>query len=303
MRIFITGASGYLGSAVSAALARSDHEVLGLVRSESKASRAARAEVRPVIGSMQEPARWIDEVRTCEVLIHCAAEYSPQVWDLDCSTAEALIGAAYETRRPRLFVYTSGVWIYGNTGGRMVTEAAAPNPPAFAAPRLQNEELVLRENRGTLRTLIVRPGCVYGGSGGLTGAWFDSAASAGAARVVGDGRFRWSMVHIEDLADLYRRAVESPWRGEIFNATDRSRFSVLECAMAASYAAGAGGKVQLVPFEEASQQMGSYAECLTLDQHVDSSHAVRLLGWQPRHGGFVDGAERYYASWRAAHGV
>jgi len=300
MRIFITGASGYIGSAVAAALARADHHVFGLVRSESKAYRAARAEVHPVIGSLQEPEHWIDTARSCEVIIHCAAEYSPQVWDLDSRTAETLLTAAWETRRPRLFVYTSGVWVYGATGGQAVTEANAPNPPAFAAPRLKNEELVLRENRGTLRTLIVRPGCVYGGSGGLTGAWFDSAVTEGAARVIGDGGFRWSMVHIEDLADLYRRAVESSCRGEIINATDRSRFSVLECAMAASFAAGAGGKVHLVPFDEASQQMGPYAECLTLDQHVDSSHAVRLLGWQPRHGGFVDGAERYFISWRAA---
>jgi len=299
MRIFITGASGYIGSAVAAALARVDHEVIGLVRSESKANRAARAEVRPVIGSMQEPERWIGEARTCDAIIHCAAEYSPQVWDLDSRTAEALLNAAWETRRPRLFVYTSGVWVYGNTGGRMVSESTAPNPPVFATPRLASEDLVMRENRGTLRTLIVRPGCVYGGSGGLTGAWFDSAAG-GAARVVGDGRFRWSMVHIDDLADLYVRAVESPWRGEIFNATDRSRFSVVECAMAASFAAGAHGKVQLVPFEEASREMGGYAECLTLDQHVDSSKAVRMLGWQPKHGGFVDEAERYFRAWKAA---
>ena len=302
MRIFITGASGYIGSAVAAALARADHDVVGLVRSESKAHRAARAEVHPVIGSMQESERWIDAARSCEVIIHCAAEYSPQVWDLDSRTAETLLAAAYETRRPRLFIYTSGVWVYGATGGHPATEATAPNPPAFAAPRLKNEELVLRENRGTLRTLIIRPGCVYGGSGGLTGAWFDSAVTEGAARVIGDGRARWSMVHVEDLADLYRRAVESSWRGEVINATDRSRFSVLECAMAASFAAGAGGKVHLVPFEEASQQMGPYAECLTLDQHVDSSHAVRLLGWQPRHGGFVDGAERYFISWRSGAG-
>jgi nucleoside-diphosphate-sugar epimerase len=108
------------------------------------------------------------------------------------------------------------------------------------------------------------------------------------------------MVHVEDLADLYVRAVESPYSGEVFNGTDRSRFTQLECARAAARAAGSNAEPVVISLDEARRALGSWAEGLALDQHVDSRKAVALLGWQPRHGGFVDGAARYYRAWRAS---
>src|SRR5688572_22927217 len=108
------------------------------------------------------------------------------------------------------------------------------------------------------------------------------------------------MIHLQDLADLYLRAAESSHRAQIFNAVDRSRFTQLDCARAASRAAGAGGKVAHLTPEEGHAAFGPMAECLAFTQHVDASKAVRLLGWQPRHGGFVDGAARYFTSWKAS---
>ena len=86
----------------------------------------------------------------------------------------------------------------------------------------------------------------------------------------------------------------------MFNATDRSRATVLECARAASQAAGAGGQVSHWTVDEAEKKFGSTARCQLMTQHVDSSKAVRVLGWQPRHGGFVDDVARYHAAWRAS---
>ncbi|MCZ6677653.1 MAG: hypothetical protein O7E52_10415 [Candidatus Poribacteria bacterium] len=67
----------------------------------------------------------------------------------------------------------------------------------------------------------------------------------------------------------------------------------------AARAAEFAGEIQYVPVAEASQAMGDFAACLALDQHVDGRKAVRLLGWQPKHGGFVDEVETYFASWKA----
>ena len=106
------------------------------------------------------------------------------------------------------------------------------------------------------------------------------------------------MVHVADLARAYRLAAESPWRREIFNVSDRSRFTVYECAEAASRAAGAEGRVSTIPVEDAAKEMGPFAEALAADQHIDSSKAVRQLGWQPRHGGFADSAARCYLAWK-----
>lgn len=298
MKVFITGASGFIGNAVAQAFSQAGHRVYGLVRSKEKARPLAAAEIEPVLGTMQDPESYGEAARACSVLIHCAAEYSPQSTELDRRTMDALISNARQSQKPCTVIYTSGVWLYGNTGMEAADESSSSNPPAFVAARIQTEKNVLEANSGLVRTLVLRPGCVYGGSGSLTADWFSDAAKNGAARIVGDGSYRWTMIHVHDLAQLYRLAGESSFGGEIFNATDRSRFTILECATAASRAAGSGRVIQ-VPLEEAIKTMGPIATCLALDQHVDSSKAVRWLGWQPRHGGFVDGVARYYLAWKA----
>lgn len=300
MKVFITGASGYIGSAVAGTFARAGHEVVGLVRSEEKAAGLAAVEGRPVTGSMQEPESYAAAARESQVLIHCAAEYSSEYMALDGKTVDTLLASAAESGGPRLIIYTSGVWVYGNTGCDAVDESTPLRAPSFLSGRIEHEGRVLDATQGRIRTLVIRPGCVYGGRGGLTGSWFESAEKEGAARMIGDGKNRWAMIHVADLADLYLRAAESPWGGEIFNATDRSRFTVGECAEAASRAAGAEGRTSSLSLEEAAKAVGPMAEGLSLDQHVDSSKAARMLGWRPRHGGFVDGAGRYYSSWKAS---
>ena len=303
MRVFVTGATGFIGGAVAAACERAGHEVWGLVRDKNKARRVEEAEIRPVFGALDDPASYSAAARDCHVLVHCAAESSARQWDLDRSAIETLLDAARSAGTVRKVIVTSGVWLYGDTGSQMVDESSPLNPPAPVAQRPGHEQMVLAANGGRLQTLVIRPGCVYGGAGSLTGLWFDSAVKEGAARIVGDGAVRWAMVHIQDLADLYVRAAESPWGGEIFNATDRSRFTVLECARAASLAAGHDGKVATVAVADAVKTMGAWAACLAMTQHVDSRKAVRLLGWQPRHGGFVDGAQRSFIAWRAHAGM
>ncbi len=302
MRVFVTGATGYIGSAVAAELARAGHEVYGLARSEVKARQAAALEVHPVEGDLGDPDSYREAARACEALVHCAVEYGARQWELDRLTVDSFLAVAREAGLPRLVLYTSGVWLYGTTGDVMVDEASPVDPPEAVRPRVGHERRVLEAASGRLRTLVVRPGCVYGGAGGLTAPWFAAATREGSPRIVGDGCFRWSWVHLADLARGYRLAVESPCSGEVFNLTDRSRPPVLECARAVSFACGGDGAVRTVSVEQARGEMGAVAECFALDQHVDSSRAVRRLGWQPRHGGFSDGVARYAAAWRAVAG-
>lgn len=300
MKVFITGASGYIGSAVAAAFARAGHHVRGLVRSPEKGQALARLEVEPVVGSLDDAASLAAGVQDCQVVVHAAVEYSPRQFELDGQTVRTLTGLMAETRLPRTFLYTSGVWIYGDTGGAAVTEGTPVKPMPKVAKRVDVEQAVLAANAGALKTLVLRPGCVYGGSGSLTAAWFESAEAGGAARIVGEGANRWAMVHVADLADAYVRAARSGFGGEVFNVTDRSRFTVLECARAASRAAGKEGRVEVLPLADARAKMGPLADCLALDQHVDSRRASEALGWVPQAGGFVDGVERYYLAWKAS---
>ncbi len=151
-----------------------------------------------------------------------------------------------------------------------------------------------------LKGIVIRPGVVYGRQGGLTSAWFlEGAYRQRALKVVGDGTNRWSMVHIDDLARGYvLRQRAGLWATYSTSATARDS-TVTEMAQAAARAAGYSGKIQYIPLEDAVKEMGLYAECLALDQQVDGSKAMRLLSWTPRHQGFVDGIETYFASWKA----
>ena len=129
--------------------------------------------------------------------------------------------------------------------------------------------------------------------------WFAPAAKGEAPTIVGDGTNRWPLVHVDDLADAYVRAAESTLRRDVINVTDRSRETVTTMVTALSEAAGYHGAPRYLAAAEAATTLGTLAECLTLDQHVDSSKAVRVLGWQPRHGGFSDQAAEYFDAWKA----
>lgn len=298
MKIFITGASGYIGAAVAAAFARRGHETAGLVRSQDKARILNRSEVSAVIGDLRSPDSYRAAAAAADVLVHCAVDYSAHE-GLDRSAVETLLSASEGSRKAAV-IYTSGVWLYGDTDGKTVDETVALQKGAIIPWRLDHEKLVLAASGGTRRTLVLRPGCVYGGRGSLTSMWFQSALDKKAAVIAGDGQNRWALVHAEDLAALYVLAAESAVSGELLNATDRSRETVLEMAQAASRAVGSGGKVKTLTPEEARAAFGGLAEGLLLDQQVDSSKAERLLGWTPRVSGFAAGAERFALAWDAA---
>jgi nucleoside-diphosphate-sugar epimerase len=296
MRIFVTGATGYIGGAVAAALRRAGHDVRGLVRSQEKAARLRRYEIEPVVGDLGRPGSYHEALDECSVLVHAAVDYAGGVVEPDRSAIDTLLGAASRGARPKTILYTSGVWIYGDTGGHRADETTPPTPAPMMHWRPAHERLVL-DSPGA-RGLVIRPGCVYGLAGSLTGNWFEGVEREGEVTVVGDGTNRWAMVHIHDLADAYVRLAESGYSGEIFNVTDRSRSTLRGMAEAAARAAGRPGAVRLVPVEEALKSMGEIARCLALDQHVDSRKAVSRLGWQPRHGGFIDAVDTFYAAWK-----
>jgi nucleoside-diphosphate-sugar epimerase len=297
MNIFITGATGFVGFSVATAYRRAGHTVWGLVRSDEKARLVARHEIRPVIGTMQKPDTWKEAAAKSAVLIHAAFDYQADSLALDRRTVQELLSLGRHGPQPKTLIYTSGVWVYGNTHGDLVDETTPLQPPKLVAQRPETEQQVLKSS--DVRGFVVRPGCVYGRQGGLTATWFGGTATQNGLQAIGDGKNRWAMVHADDLADAYLRIGESGLSGGVFNITDRSRWSIREMLDAVARAAGYSGEIKFVPVAEAAASMGDFAECLALDQHVDARKAVRLLGWQPKHGGFVDNADTYYLSWKA----
>ena len=282
MRIFLTGATGYVGSAVLDALLRGGHAVTALVRDPEKAERMTMRGVQPVVGELSRPATYASAAEACDSIVHTAFENSKRGPDVDREAIDALLGAAIRHASKGhavSFVYTSGVWVLGNTVGA-ATEESPVRPIALVAWRPDHERIVLEAGRGrTLRTAVIRPAIVYGGARGIIGDLLKTAAN-GLVRVIGDGRNRWACVYDRDLADLYVRVATLPQASGIFHANDEGDERVGDIVEAVTQHAKMKPDVRHVPIDEARAKMGAYADALALNQIVRSPRA-RALGWTP----------------------
>jgi nucleoside-diphosphate-sugar epimerase len=280
MRMFLTGATGYVGSAVLDALLRAGHDVTALVRDPEKAERVSRRGVEPIVGELAKPASYSPAAIAADGIIHTAFDYSKNGPKVDRMALEALIAAAERrasTGQPATLVYTSGVWVLGSTQ-TPVDENAPVQPVPLVAWRPEHEQLVLSAGRG-VRTVIVRPGVVYGGARGIIGDLLKDALN-GLVRIVGEGKNHWPCIYDRDLADLYVRVATLPDASGIFHATDEADESVSDIVDAIARHAKLTPDVRHVPIEEARAKMGPYADALAIDQLVRSPRA-RALGWAP----------------------
>ncbi len=298
MNVFVTGSTGYIGAAVAAAFRRAGHRVFGLARSSENARALARVEVVPVLGDLAEPESYLAVARGCDTLVHCASEHSHETVERDRAAIDSLLSAARGGSAPRALLYTSGVWVYGETGGHTVDETTPLAPLDLVHWRAEHERRVLAATSPELRTLVLRPGCAYGGAGGFTALWFASAL-AGEVEMVGDGTNCWSTVHIDDAAEAYVLAAERAPGGEALNVNDGKNPRVGEMVAAVAAAAGVPGRIRVLSPDEAGERFGPLAEGLSVHQKVANARIVAALGWHPRHASFASEADLYLAAFRA----
>ena len=253
-----------------------------LVRDPEKAERVSLRGAQPIIGDLSAPKSYAQAAEVCDAIIHAAYESSKRGPQVDRQALDALLGAAIGRAakgHPVSFVYTSGVWVLGNTSGKAAEDAPVRSTP-LVAWRPDHEKLVLDAGRGrTLRTAIVRPGIVYGGGRGIIADLLKNAAN-GLVRVIGDGRNHWACVYVRDLADLYLRVAASPNASGVYHANDEADERVTDIVEAVARQTKIEPDVRRVPIEEARAQMGPYADALALNQIVRSPRA-RALGWSP----------------------
>lgn len=297
MRVFLTGSTGHIGLAVVYELMRSGHEVTGLVRAESKVDDLIQFNATPFPGDLLEPESYREEAAKHDAMIHVAFVYGEKAATADKMAIETLLAAAKSTNKPRQVIYTSGTHVLGDTGKIPAAEnAPTGNPAEIVRWRPAHEKMVLQASTGGLATVVIRPGMVYGGSGSLTAKLFETAEQEKAAHLIGTGKNWWSMVYREDLARLYRLAVEKHARG-IFHGVDGKPVQAIEAAKVASQVAGAGGKVKLLPVEQARAELGALADALCMNQIIISGRAGEL-GWTPQHKSFPESAYAAYQEWK-----
>lgn len=276
MRIFITGATGYVGGAVAAALHDRGHEVTALVRPESEAKELRERGVVMVVGDLSTLPSLTGTLAGHDAFVHTA-------FSMQDTVAHDRMAVESFTKQKGFFVFTSGVWVLGNSKERALDETSPVNPLSLVAWRPKHEQMALANGRGA----VLRPGCVYGGKQSLLAAWFAAADQHQPLHVMGDGNNHWAMVNVHDLADCYVRLVEKRATGT-FHGVDETRATVDECARAVA----PSGKIDHLPAG------GPMAEALTIDQQVSSDATRRKLGWTPRRT-FVTSIEEQWREWRA----
>jgi nucleoside-diphosphate-sugar epimerase len=181
---------------VARALQGAGHRVVGRARAPERAERLREAGIEAVIGDLTDPASYAAVAAAANIVVHAAADGARGMVEPDRIALDTLIGLM-PTGGAKAFIYTSGVWVHGDTEHRIVDEETPLRPVARVAWRPAHEKRA-RDAGG----VVVRPGCVYGGAGGLTAAWF-AAARDGVCQLVGSGENHWAMIHLQDLAGAY----------------------------------------------------------------------------------------------------
>jgi nucleoside-diphosphate-sugar epimerase len=293
MRIFLTGGTGYIGSAVLDAFVRAGHHVDALVRNSEKAAQVQGRGGNPVLGDAADPKSYADAAAAADGVVLTAFEDSPRGMAVDATTIDTILATAVPPGR--FIIYTSGVWVLGNTLSP-ADETAPLNPIALVAWRPAHEARVLDAATAGWRPVVIRPGVVYGADRGIVGDLLQDAANS-LIRVIGPGENHWPLIYDRDLADLYVRTATHAGASGIYHANDEGDETVNHIVAAISEHAKTTPSVRHVPLAEATQKMGAYAEALALDQIVRSPRA-RALGWTPSLRSVSGNAARLFEEWK-----
>ena len=294
-RIFVTGATGYLGSAIVARLARAGAEIHALSRSAERLD-AFRAEtVRPVVGTLANPD-WIATLKNCDtVLLAHAADSGENPSELDQFALDAVRAAALDGR-VRTLVYMSGAWQYGDRPGEIIDEHSVRKPQPLVSWRAAHEEIALDMATHEVRSLVLQPGIVYGEHRGILGGWFREARAQGTITQPGQGAQHWPLVHRDDVAEAVALALEHGKGGERWILADGSHHTVRE--LSAASAAATGARVVVMHSGEVRESLGDFGTALLGDLRVSAAKAHRELGWVPRHTSFVAEAPALWREWQ-----
>jgi nucleoside-diphosphate-sugar epimerase len=278
MRVFLTGGTGYIGSAVLDALFRAGHQVVAMARDPEKVQRLRARGATALLAEVGTPTKYVAEVEAADAVVHTSFESSARGVEKDRQAIETLVSTLKRSASGKAFIYTSGVWVLGNNSWP-ADEHSPTRPADHVAWRPAHEQVVLDAGANGLRTMVVRPGILYGGSRGIVSDLLKDALN-GLVRVIGTGKNHWACVYDRDLADLYLRLLQSPDASGIYHATDEADERVTDIVDAIASHLAQKPDVRYVPLPEAKNKLGTYAEALAMDQRVRSPRA-RALGWTP----------------------
>jgi nucleoside-diphosphate-sugar epimerase len=294
MRVFVTGASGFVGSAVVAELIAAGHQVLGLVRSDASAKSVVAAGAQVHRGDLQDLKSLCSGATATDAVIHTAFIHDfskfAENCEIDRRAIEALGAAFAGSNRP--LIVTSGTGLL--TPGRLATEDTV-RPTGSAIPRVSEQAGLSLVSQGVRVSAMRLPPTVHGdGDHGFVPILIGLARDKGVAAYVGDGNNRWPAVHRLDAAQLYRLVLEKGTAGAVYHAVAEQGVPFREIA-------GVIGRRLNLPVvsktpEEAAEHFGWFAHFAAMDNPASSAQTQEQMGWRPTRPGLTSDLDhpRYF---------
>ena len=294
MRVFVTGATGFIGSAIVPELIGSGHEVVGLARSDRSAAALAAAGAEVHRGDLDDPESLRTGAAGADGVIHCAFIHDFTQLESSGRTdlrAVETFGAALEgTGRP--LVVTSGTGLLAP--GRVATEDDAADPASHAGHRVPSEVATLAlAARGVRSSLVRLPPSVHGeGDHGFVHMLAGIARAKGVSAYPGDGANRWAATHRLDAAHLFRLALEFAPAASRLHAMAEEAVPVRDIAEAIGRYLDL--PVTSVPHEQVDEHFGWLGRFLTMDVWCSTALTRQRFGWQPVQPGLIPDIEKGY---------
>ena len=292
MRVFVTGATGFIGSRVVKELIAAGHQVIGLCRSDDKAPALAAAGAEVYRGSIDDPDSLKDGAARSDGVIHLAFNHDFSKFAANCETdrrvIETLGSVLAGSGRP--LIVTSGTAMAKVAPGQPATEDA-PTITSNDFPRAASEEATADIAANGVKTSVVRLPQVHDPERqGLISPWIAIAREEGFLAYIGEGRNRWPAAHVSDVARLYRLAIEK--------AEPRAKYNAVaeEGVPARDIAETIGRRLKLpvksIPPEEAGGYFGWLAHLAARDMPASSEKTQKTLGWRPTGPGLIADLEQ-----------
>jgi nucleoside-diphosphate-sugar epimerase len=291
MRVFVTGATGFIGSAIVQELINAGHQVIGLVRSDAGAKSLAAAGAEVHRGDLEDLESVRRGAANSNAVIHTAFNHDFSKYVANCETDRHVIEAMGDALAGsgRLLVVTSGTGMANQGSGISATEQ---DPPASSkiVPRAASEEAAAAVADRGVRTAIVRLPQVHDtAKQGLVTYAIQIAREKGVAAWVGDGLNRWPAAHVFDTARLYRLALEKGQAGARYHAVAEEGVPARDIAEVIGR--GLNVPVRSIAPEKAAEHFGWLAAFVGWDVPASSARTREELGWTPSGPGLISDLE------------
>jgi nucleoside-diphosphate-sugar epimerase len=302
VRVFMTGATGYIGGSVAAKLLDGGHSVRGLVRSQEKAAQLKQRGIEPLLGTLADFHGIAQAAAQSDAVINAASAD-------DSFSVEAIIQGLAGSGKP--FIHTSGTSVVsdraaGEYSDAIFNEDSPFEPLPERLMRVAIDRTVLMGARKGIRSVVIRPSLIYGRGHGLNPNsvqiphLIELAKKHGLARHVGRGLNVWSHVHIDDVVDLYLLALEHAPASSMFYV-ENGEAAWKSLASAIGRLLGFGGETKDWPMDEAVREWGANAiTSYGSNSRVSALKARKMLGWAPKGPAMLEDVE--HGSYRKALG-